>query len=936
MSQQDNDRIPSSQPDTPTTTVPTASTATGDTVDATLARAVAIPNDYTDITDLQGDNSENTSRETTAPAQDQPQQQPPTSRRNVDWGQGLAAARARRQSNNVRQNDTSTAPTPQQPNSLDTWLSRGQGPAATRPMTETRRMSRQPSGPQQPARRRTMTRPTTPPPALEAENLAYINQTMEAPPSPPQSPNSPPPTHMDASDIRDLEAHGVLDHGYLPTPSTQRQAPNEPLNLDGLTPELRDLVNQTINARVREADQYAQQRIQAMEAKTKQRTDNQHQQSLRRVEEVTVIAQQHLDTQYRLSQQDMKDQRERFQQAFNVERQRHESVIDMMRMAEPAQRKQQNRPLYSFTPCEHIVYPGPTATNEEYRNYLILIDGQLSQNTAVDDLMHGRIKHPVASNPTLMARLTNHYLTVMHNKDWTFEPRYTGLTIEVVRRTDNNLAEAIEKAMRDTQGRQPGESYGRLNKALFMAIHRTTKAVSRDRDLVSGVEHGVRASVFDGLRLYTDIKELAAKTKGLNAAEVKRNLINTLREPTYVPGPDGIKTMFATIKAARTDLGTMNPPTVFDDATVLLDVQRVLQRVHKETFIAALETIENNEMLHNTPTNMRNTEIVYKRYETRLLRMIKNNPKSFAKLDLTNVQTKQADVSGYESSSDGTNNFHRHGKGRGGRGRDRGHGRGRGWPSKRRSSGKGRGKGRGRNNKRARGNETADKHCIHHPRSVTHSTDECTNPYSTNSLWGDQGNETLSNEDWEERQAKGLGPPVRTCGKAPTIDPTSGPASAHASYLRGTQPTGQQQPPAYYGPPQQQQQPQHLQSHLAVNMVHPQQHQHQQLQQTQPMATSTDTRMVSYNQAQPKQPLQQQQWCQQTPTGMQQVYGYHPRTVPVTQINAQRQKQDRTLQPVDAMQAIMEVAKQYGKSPTYPTKTEVANFGRGGSFPRRF
>jgi hypothetical protein len=50
---------------------------------------------------------------------------------------------------------------------------------------------------------------------------------------------------MDASDIRDLEAHGVLDHGYLPTPSTQRQAPNELLNLDGLTPELRDLVNQT-------------------------------------------------------------------------------------------------------------------------------------------------------------------------------------------------------------------------------------------------------------------------------------------------------------------------------------------------------------------------------------------------------------------------------------------------------------------------------------------------------------------------------------------------------------------------------------------------------------------------------------------------------------------------------------------------------------------
>jgi hypothetical protein len=664
-----------------------------------------------------------------------------------------------------------------------------------------------------------------------------------------------------------------------------------------------------------------------MRVKAQQRMDNQHQQSLLCVEDVTKQAQER-------TQQELDAQWKTFQQAFETERQRHEAVIDMLRSAEPAKRKQRKGPLYSFTPCEHIVYPGPTATNEEYRNYLTLLDGQLSQNNAVDDLMHGRIPHPASSNPTLMTRLTNHYHTALHNKDWVFETRYTGLTIEVVRRTDNHLAEEIEKALRDPQDRQPGESYARLNKALYMAIHRTTKAVSRDKDLISGVEHGARASVFDGLRLYIDIKELAAKTKGLNAAEVKRNLINALREPVYVPGPDGIKTMFATIKAARTDLGTMNPPTVFDDATVLLDVQRVLKGVHKETFTAALETIENNEMLHNTPTNMRNTEIVYKRYETRLLGMIKSNPKSFTKLDLTNVQTKQADVSGYGSQGEDTYNSGRRGKGRGGRGRDRGRGRGRGWPSKRRSSGKGRGKGRDRSNKRARGNNTTDKHCIHHPYSTTHGTDECTNPYSTNSLWGDQGNETLSNEDWEERQAKGLGPPTRTCGKAPTLVPTPPPAS----YSGTTQTAGQQQQSLHHGPLQQPT-PQHLQSHLAVNMVYPYQHQYQQPQQIKPIGTSTDTRMVSYNQAQPQQPQQapqQQQWQQQPTIGMEQKYGYHPRTVPVTQINAQRTKQDDTMQPVDAMNAIMQVAKQYGKPPTYPTKTEVANFGRGGSFPRRF
>jgi len=101
---------------------------------------------------------------------------------------------------------------------------------------------------------------------------------------------------------------------------------------------------------------------------------------------------------------------------------------------------------------------------------------------------------------------------------------------------------------------------------------------------------------------------------------------------------------------------------------------------------------------------------------------------------------------------------------------------------------------------------------------------------------------------------------------------------------------------------------------------HPQQRQQQQRQPMQP-------------------PLQQQQWLPQAqaPTN---TTGYHPRTVPVTQINAQRQPRQRSnntdLQPVDAMQAIMELANRFGRAANYPSTEEVADFGRGGSFPRRF
>ena len=95
----------------------------------------------------------------------------------------------------------------------------------------------------------------------------------------------------------------------------------------------------------------------------------------------------------------------------------------------------------------------------------------------------------------------------------------------------------------------------------------------------------------------------------------------------------------------------MNPPTWFDDATVLLDVNRVLQAAHVETFIAAKEQIENNAEGNGTLTDMKGAEAVFKRFEKRLVAKIKANPKAFTKMDLINVQTRQTDVRG--SGNDG-------------------------------------------------------------------------------------------------------------------------------------------------------------------------------------------------------------------------------------------------------------------------------------------
>jgi hypothetical protein len=101
------------QPETPTTTVQTASATTGNTTDAPVAQAITIQDDGINTNpDLQEDNNENVNRKTAAPTRDQPQQQqqPRPPRRDVGWGQGLAAARARRQGNSTGQNNTASTP----------------------------------------------------------------------------------------------------------------------------------------------------------------------------------------------------------------------------------------------------------------------------------------------------------------------------------------------------------------------------------------------------------------------------------------------------------------------------------------------------------------------------------------------------------------------------------------------------------------------------------------------------------------------------------------------------------------------------------------------------------------------------------------------------------------------------------------------------------
>jgi hypothetical protein len=377
-----------------------------------------------------------------------------------------------------------------------------------------------------------------------------------------------------------------------------------------------------------------------------------------------------------------------------------------------------------------LKYPGPGKTAAQYKNYLTLIEGELGLNPVMESLLHGAIQHPIASDTRLTARLARYYHDQLHQRDWAFEVARTGYTIVEVQRNDPDLARDMRLAMDSHRGRRPGESYAQLNKTLYMAIHRTTEAVVRDCDLLSSVEDGAYAHTWDGLGLYKAITTLSLGEHGEDKAALRKEKLLTLRDTPYVPGPKGIREMFRKISKARTELAGFRPPTLVDDATILIDVHGHLEKTHA-LFVESREVIENNVELSGKATTLDSARVVHERFEKRFLKLWKQNPSLYKAPGPVKITVRVATVKDASPR--------------------RPHKRRRDTPHR----------DHGQTADRFEQTPVATEPCAFHPKSVRrpHNTCDCMNPWSQKSLWADQGNTPLTTAQWRERIAQGLAPP---------------------------------------------------------------------------------------------------------------------------------------------------------------------------------
>jgi hypothetical protein len=588
-------------------------------------------------------------------------------------------------------------------------------------------------------------------------------------------------------------------------------------------------------------------------------------------------------------------------------------------------------PLFSSVPCSALKYPGPNKHSDEYKNYLTLLQGELGLNSAMENLLNAVIPHPIGGNPEMRERLEAFFEDQLHKPEWVFDPKKTGHTISVVRRSKPAYADELLTAMNNVNGRRHGEGYMQLNKCLYMAVHRTCEPVKRDKSLLSSSEHGTHEHVWNGMGVFNTIKALSLGENGTDLSLRRTELIDELRQITYVPGVLGISDMFERIADARNELEGMEPATNFDDATILSYVHRELESKHA-LFTEAKEIIENNFDANKLPTTTKSAQRVHERFEKRLVRLLRADPnptRNFPNLDLKNITVKQAKVKRVKVKSVDIHKQKRNREPKQALAQD----------------------DDDDDIKRTRG----DKHCVWHPKSKRglHDTSECKNPYSKNSLWADQGNQFLTNRDWRERQEKGHGPPKRTHGRCPVTG--AGPDSTatnppllpsqrdvnqqqhqHGKYQQQPVPphlavhAAQYQQPVYTAPvyyPPAQQQPSR-QQWVLQDVVPPQQQQPQeQFQPTAiPQQRAQQFRTQHYSRPPQEGPMPTHQ------VRAPQQLGWDPRTTPVNQINA---RVPVAVQPVDGIRTVLNNARRYGTQPSYPTRTQTQNFGRGGSFSRR-
>ena len=338
-----------------------------------------------------------------------------------------------------------------------------------------------------------------------------------------------------------------------------------------------------------------------------------------------------------------------------------------------------SREYWALPIDKSIKYPGEDASSNAKTAYLQRLDAYLAKSTPIWQLVSGELPCPIAADAPALAALKLTFGSL-----WQFEPKDIKKSLFTLQRDHLDVYDRVLARMNDGSDSVSG-SWRQRNAAIYSVVCDTLDLSKNGNDLgfLEIVGEG------NGLAIYNLARFRLREIKSSDPLSRAIKLQMGLQHIKYVPKPHGVAKYFARIDAHRSELASLPRPKIIHDWEVTAKTLRELPSLHP-IFKSVADVLQIQRKILKTETTLEECR------------------KAFISADVDN------DVGGDLHSKNQAKvkrklraNLSQTYK------RPRAH------DSRGRKPGK---------------YKFGD--CVHHPKSNTHLTSQCTNPFGMRSAFG--------------------------------------------------------------------------------------------------------------------------------------------------------------------------------------------------------
>ena len=240
-----------------------------------------------------------------------------------------------------------------------------------------------------------------------------------------------------------------------------------------------------------------------------------------------------------------------------------------------------------------VKYPGEDAYQNAKTAYLQRLDSYISKSSLIWDLISGTSKCPMTTDPQAMAAITAKF-----GQLWKFQPKDIKRCLKVLQRDHADIYDRVSTLMNDGDTSSAG-SWNQRNAALYSLVCDTLDLTKNGSDL--GFLEVVDER--NGLAIYNLVRFRLREIKSTDPLARAMQLQMGIQHIKYVPKPHGVAQYFARIEKHRSELAALPKPKIISDWEVTAKALRELPDLHPQ-FKSVAELLAIQRKILRTETTL--------------------------------------------------------------------------------------------------------------------------------------------------------------------------------------------------------------------------------------------------------------------------------------------------------------------------------------------